>query len=114
MAVSANRRIGWAAHRDGRVVLRVSLFAFVLLASALAHGSLAARADSAPVAMNSYIVVLNDQQSHAASTAVRAQFEPAINALAARRASLITTPDDLSRPDVLSLASGIAQGLADM
>ncbi|TLZ50858.1 MAG: PKD domain-containing protein, partial [Methanobacteriota archaeon] len=96
------------------VVLRASGFAFLLVATAFAHGALAGSANDVTPILHSYIVILTDQQGHAASLSVRAIQEPAINGLARQRSALIVTPDDLSRPDVSALGLQLSHDLTAM
>lgn len=92
---------------EGGLELRAgtAVLAFVLLSAALATAIPAVPASEAsgPADLSSYLILLRDQQSHAASLDVRAATEPALTAIADRRAALVFTPDDLGRPDVLDL-----------
>lgn len=91
----------------------VLVFALVLVALAPTVSASHNAPAPAPVA-SSFVILLKDQESHAASLAMRAAMEPAIDALAAERAALVRTPADLQDPRVVDLNRVIDMRLGDL
>ena len=84
-----------------------AFWTFILLASVLATAATPGAASSpderALGVLPSYLILLTDQQGHAASLAVREAVEPALNDLADRRTALVSSPEDIGHPEVVDL-----------